>query len=112
MNAPTTVNDAKSATDTGISEPALTSEEATTVAMQDTLLTPRFYTTDFDEMDRLDVTPVRKDWDELIALMESDPNKHHFRKNEDWDKVDWDGMEPALKKELSLIHISEPTRPY
>ena len=28
------------------------SAESTSVAMQDTLLTPRFYTTDFDEMDR------------------------------------------------------------
>ncbi|MEM6307012.1 MAG: magnesium-protoporphyrin IX monomethyl ester (oxidative) cyclase, partial [Pseudomonadota bacterium] len=41
---------------------AMTSEKATDVAMQDTLLTPRFYTTDFDEMDAIDVTSVRKDW--------------------------------------------------
>lgn len=84
-------------------------ESATAVAMQDTLLTPRFYTTDFDEMDRVDVSSVREDWDELISRMESDPNKHHFRKNEDWDKVDWDGMEPALKKELIDFLISSCT---
>jgi hypothetical protein len=41
----------------------LDSESATAVAMQDTLLTPRFYTTDFDELDAIDVTPVREDWD-------------------------------------------------
>ncbi len=109
MNAPTASEDAKNATATGDSEAALNSEQATSVAMQDTLLTPRFYTTDFDEMDRLDVTPVRKDWDALIAQMESDPNKHHFRKTEDWDTVDWDGMEPALKKELIDFLISSCT---
>ena len=38
---------------------------ATDVAMQNTLLTPRFYTTDFDELDAIDVSPVREDWDEL-----------------------------------------------
>ena len=50
--------------------------------MQNTLLTPRFYTTDFAEMDAIDVSPVREDWDRLIAQMKSDPNKGHFKKNE------------------------------
>ena len=74
--------------------------------MQNTLLTPRFYTTDFDEMDAIDVTPVREDWDELIAQMKADPNKGHFKKNEDWDDVDWDGMEPKLKREFIDFLIS------
>ncbi|MEQ9676168.1 MAG: magnesium-protoporphyrin IX monomethyl ester (oxidative) cyclase, partial [Roseovarius indicus] len=82
---------------------------ATDVAMQNTLLTPRFYTTDFDEMDAIDVTPVRRDWDELIAEMDADPNKGHFRKTEDWDHVDWEGMDPALKKEFIDFLISSCT---
>jgi len=85
------------------------SAESTSVAMQDTLLTPRFYTTDFDEMDRLDVTPVRRDWDDLIGRMKQDVNRKHFKKTEDWDTVDWDGMEPALKKELIDFLISSCT---
>jgi hypothetical protein len=84
----------------------LDSESATAVAMQNTLLTPRFYTTDFDELDAIDVIPVREDWDALIAQMEADPNKGHFKKNEDWDHVDWDGMEPELKKEFIDFLIS------
>lgn len=89
--------------------PPLTNEDATAVAMQNTLLTPRFYTTDFDEMDKIDVSPVREDWDKLIAQMVSDPNKGHFKKNEDWDKVDWDGMEPKLKREFIDFLISSCT---
>ena len=85
------------------------SKAATDVAMQNTLLTPRFYTTDFDELDAIDVTPVRADWDALIAEMEADPNRGHFKKNEEWDHVDWDGMDPALKKEFIDFLISSCT---
>jgi magnesium-protoporphyrin IX monomethyl ester (oxidative) cyclase len=85
------------------------SDDATALAMQNTLLTPRFYTTDFDEMDALDVSPVREEWDALIAEMEADPNKGHFKKNEDWDEIDWEGMDPALKKEFIDFLVSSCT---
>lgn len=85
------------------------SEMATETAMQNTLLTPRFYTTDFDELDSIDVSSVREDWDKLIDQMVSDPNNGHFKKNEDWDTVDWDGMEPQLKKEFIDFLISSCT---
>jgi len=84
-------------------------EMATAKAMENTLLTPRFYTTDFDELDAIDVSGVREDWDKLIAQMEADPNKGHFKKNEDWDHVDWDNMEPELKKEFIDFLISSCT---
>ena len=86
-----------------------TNEMATETAMANTLLTPRFYTTDFDELDAVDVSPVREDWDRLIAQMVSDPNRGHFRKNEDWDHIDWDGMEPKLKAEFIDFLISSCT---
>ncbi|MEM6467692.1 MAG: magnesium-protoporphyrin IX monomethyl ester (oxidative) cyclase, partial [Pseudomonadota bacterium] len=86
-----------------------TDEMATQTAMANTLLTPRFYTTDFDELDAIDVSPIREEWDRLIAQMVSDPNKGHFRKNEDWDTVDWDGMDPDLKKEFIDFLISSCT---
>ena len=85
------------------------SKTGTDVAMMNTLLTPRFYTTDFDEMDAIDVSPVREDWDKLIAAMKADPNKGHFRKNEEWDHIDWEGMDPELKKEFIDFLISSCT---
>ncbi|MBX9796828.1 magnesium-protoporphyrin IX monomethyl ester (oxidative) cyclase [Sphingomonas sp.] len=64
-----------------------TGEDALKVAQQDTMLTPRFYTTDFDALDRIDVSSVRREWDALIAEMEADPNKRHFRRTEKFDGV-------------------------
>ena len=49
--------------------------ETTAMAHETTLLNPRFYTTNFKEMDELNVESVRKDWDELISEMKSDPNR-------------------------------------
>ncbi len=79
------------------------------MAQESTLLNPRFYTTDFDELDRIDVTPVRKDWDALLAQMASDPNKGHFKKNADWDQIDWDGMDPELRREFIDFLVSSCT---
>ena len=84
--------------------------DTTAMATETTLLNPRFYTTDFDEMDRIDVSPVRKDWDALLAQMKSDPNKGHFKKNADWDHVDWQGMDPALQQRLNTLS-SEAAQP-
>ena len=52
------------------------------IAAQDTVLSPRFYTTDFDQMDKLNIEPVRAEWDDLIREMQADVNKKHFRRDE------------------------------
>ena len=101
-----TVEDALAA---GNYDPVIDSESATKVALQNTLLTPRFYTTDFNELDAIDVSSVRGEWDKLIGQMKADPNKGHFKKNEDWDHIDWEGMEPRLKAEFIDFLISSCT---
>lgn len=83
--------------------------ESTKIALETTLLDPRFYTTDFDEMDRIDVTPVREEWDALIAQMKADPRKGHFKRTEDWDDIDFDAYPEDVRKELIDFLISSLT---
>ena len=77
-------------------------------AAEDTVLSPRFYTTDFDEMNRLDVTPVRREWDELIAEMQSDPNREHFRRDAAFD-VSLEELPEGLREEFVDFLVSSLT---
>ncbi|BAY82215.1 magnesium-protoporphyrin IX monomethyl ester aerobic oxidative cyclase [Calothrix parasitica NIES-267] len=59
---------------------------------KETLLTPRFYTTDFDEMAKMDISVNE---DELRAIIEEfrvDYNRHHFVRDEEfeqsWEHID------------------------
>ena len=69
------------------------------IATQDTVLAPRFYTTDFEAMDRIDVSAVRGEWEGLMHEMEGDPNKRHFKKTDRFDGV-IESLEPELQKEF------------
>jgi magnesium-protoporphyrin IX monomethyl ester (oxidative) cyclase len=84
-------------------------DETTELAMEETLISPRFYTTNYKELDKIDVSPIRSEWDPLIAEMKSDPNKTHFRKTDAWDDFDFDDLEPGLRKEFIDFLVSSLT---
>ena len=88
---------------------SVTSNDTMTQAQENTILSPRFYTTDFDALDRLDVTPVRAEWDALIAEMRDDPNKGHFKRDENWDKVSLEDLPEGLRKEFVDFLVSSLT---
>ena len=82
--------------------------ETTRQAQEDTILSPRFYTTDFAAMERIDVSSVRAEWDGLIAELRADTNKGHFIRNEKFD-VDLSTMPPALRAEFLEFLVSSVT---
>ena len=83
--------------------------EATRHALTETVLSPRFYTTDFKAMDAIDVSPVRAQWDELIAEFRADPNKGHFVRTEAFDEFDIKALPEPLQKELMDFLVSSVT---
>ena len=80
----------------------------TKMAQEDTVLTPRFYTTDFDAMDAIDVAPVRREWDALLAELASDPNHDHFRRTEAFENR-LEDLEPELRREFVDFLVSSLT---
>ena len=84
------------------------SAESTKIAQENTMLSPRFYTTDFVELDKTDVSSVRAQGDELIAELKSDPNKRHFTRNAEFD-ADFSNLPEELDKEFRDFLISSIT---
>jgi magnesium-protoporphyrin IX monomethyl ester (oxidative) cyclase len=82
--------------------------ETTRLAQRDTVLSPRFYTTDFAAMDRLDVTPVRAEWDALMAEFARDANKGHFIRTDEFD-LDLSALPDDLREEFIEFLVSSVT---
>ena len=78
------------------------------IARENTVLSPRFYTTDFVAMDKIDVTPVRAEWDKLIAEMVADPNKLHFKRTNQFDGV-IESLPDGLREEFIDFLVSSLT---
>lgn len=88
--------------------PEGTPNDATRSAQENTVLSPRFYTTDFPAMDRIDVGGVRREWDDLIAELRRDDNRHHFLRDESFD-LDLSTLPPDLRAEFLDFLISSVT---
>lgn len=83
--------------------------ETTRMATTETVLSPRFYTTDFAAMDAIDVSPVRAEWDKLMAEFRADPNKGHFVRDAQFDAFDLSALPEGLQKELVEFLVSSVT---
>jgi magnesium-protoporphyrin IX monomethyl ester (oxidative) cyclase len=61
---------------------------------KDTILTPRFYTTDFEAMAAMDLSPNEAELEAICEEFRKDYNRHHFVRNEEFegaaDKLDPD----------------------
>ncbi|OYW11809.1 MAG: magnesium-protoporphyrin IX monomethyl ester (oxidative) cyclase [Acidiphilium sp. 37-67-22] len=76
--------------------PTAAPDAQTAIAQSSTMLSPRFYTTDFPALDRLSIEPVRAEWDRLMAEFEADPNKGHFVRTDEFAALHDIGMKVDL----------------
>jgi magnesium-protoporphyrin IX monomethyl ester (oxidative) cyclase len=88
---------------------AITSaESAREAALAETLLSPRFYTTDFAALEKVDVSPVRAEFDALMAEFRADVNRGHFTRDEGFGAEAAD-LPPALRQEFFDFLVSSVT---
>ena len=85
-----------------------TPADAMRVAEANTLLTPRFYRTDFAAMDAFDVTPVRAEFDALMREFERDENRHHFERDAGF-RDELRNLSPELRAEFLDFLVSSVT---
>lgn len=88
---------------------AIDTNEATERALESTILNPRFYTTDFDAIDRINVDHIRPQWDALMAEFASDKNKEHFQRPAETINQDYSHLPDGLYQEFVDFLISSVT---
>jgi magnesium-protoporphyrin IX monomethyl ester (oxidative) cyclase len=88
-----------------------TRDDVMAAAKAKTLISPRFYTTDYAAMDRLDVSAVRAEWDAMLAEYEGDNNHDHFQRDESFHGEIRE-LPPALRQEFLDFLVSSITSEY
>ncbi len=85
--------------------------DTTAMAVESKMLAPRFYRTDNAALDRLDITPLRDEWDAMMQEYEEDRNRGHFRRSFEYDTTTLDSI-PGLREEFTDFLVSSITAEY
>jgi magnesium-protoporphyrin IX monomethyl ester (oxidative) cyclase len=88
-----------------------TRDDVMRAAKSETLISPRFYTTDYKAMNALDMNPVRAEWDAMLAEYEGDNNHDHFQRDASF-KDEIKQLPPELQQEFYDFLISSITSEY
>lgn len=86
----------------------ITPPDTTALALRDTVLSPRFYTTDFKALDGINIETVRAEWDALMEDMERDPNRNHFKRTGPFDNR-LEDLPEGLREEFVDFLVSSVT---
>ena len=85
--------------------------ESTERAVKTEMLAPRFYRTDYAAFEKLDIEPVRAEWDTMMREFERDINREHFRKEMNPDLSNLEANSELHEEFLDLL-VSSITAEY
>lgn len=78
---------------------------------QETILTPRFYTKDFDTVANLDLSAQENELKAMLAEMRADYNRHHFVRDQEfaqsWEHLTGEARQAFIEILLSSSDISQ-----
>uniref|UniRef100_A0A1C9CAB0 Probable magnesium-protoporphyrin IX monomethyl ester [oxidative] cyclase n=1 Tax=Thorea hispida TaxID=202687 RepID=A0A1C9CAB0_9FLOR len=63
---------------------------------KETLLTPRFYTTNFEEIAKLDISKNKEEFEAILEEFRIDYNKQHFIRDEEFNQS-WHNLDQQIK---------------
>ncbi|HEY9853799.1 MAG TPA: magnesium-protoporphyrin IX monomethyl ester (oxidative) cyclase [Leptolyngbyaceae cyanobacterium] len=72
-------------------KPSLNGSEGKVKGIKENILTPRFYTTDFETAAKLDLSAQQEELEAMLAEMRADYNRHHFVRDEAFNQS-WDNL--------------------
>ncbi|MEM8778154.1 MAG: magnesium-protoporphyrin IX monomethyl ester (oxidative) cyclase [Cyanobacteria bacterium P01_G01_bin.49] len=65
---------------------------------EETILTPRFYITDFEAAANLSLTEQENELEAMLTEMRNDYNRHHFVRNDDFKDASWDHLDETTRE--------------
>ncbi|WP_019507506.1 magnesium-protoporphyrin IX monomethyl ester (oxidative) cyclase [Pleurocapsa sp. PCC 7319] len=76
---------------------ATTPQSTVKTSTEETLLSPRFYTTDFDAIAKMDISSQEEELKAMIAEMKTDYNRYHFVRDEEF-KQSWEHIDEKTRR--------------
>ena len=95
-----------------LAPPIESREQVMQRARSESLISPRFYTTDFAALERMDMSPLREQWEAMLAEYEGDNNHDHFTRDEEAFRREVRELPPELHQEFLDFLITSITSEY
>jgi len=79
-----------------------TQQKVNGTGRRDSILTPRFYTTDFEAMANMDIFDLKPDYEAILEEFKFDYNRRHFVRTADFNQS-WDHIDPKVREHFRVF---------